>query len=362
MDKTLYGQTSMQSPQSRRTPDHFKGCLLGGAAGDALGYTVEFQSLEEIRRSYGQDGIQHYPATGGIISDDTQMTLFTAEGLLRAKTRWSHKGIVHIQSVVHRAYIRWLYTQGESPTVAGLSQGKPYQGWLIEIKEFHVRRAPGLTCLAALRSTPLGHNAVNDSKGCGGVMRVAPCGLFFDSERAFKIGCEAAAITHGHPTGILSSGFLAMVIALLVEGVSLLAAIQTTCQYLQAASTEYGETLTAVKKAVEYASSKEASAETVQELGAGWVAEEALAIGLYCALVAGEDFRAAVRLAVNHSGDSDSTGAIAGTLVGLLIGEKCIPAEYLEGLELADVIREVAQDLYRNFEEGEAWWNKYPGS
>ncbi len=96
----------------------YRGCLLGGAVGDALGASVEFLSLGEIRARFGAAGIRDYaPAYGriGAITDDTQMTLFTAEGLLRAHNRGTQKGIVHTPTVVHHAYLRWLETQSEAP-------------------------------------------------------------------------------------------------------------------------------------------------------------------------------------------------------------------------------------------------------
>jgi len=70
-------------------------------------------------------------------------------------------------------------------------------------------------------------------------------------------------------------------------------------------------------------------------LGEGWLAEEALAIAVYCALVA-EDFAHGVKLAVNHSGDSDSTRAMTGNILDALVGAAGIPQGWLERLELRD--------------------------
>src|SRR5713101_6709277 len=93
-----------------------RGSLLAGAVGDALGAPVEFMTLKQIRERVGPDGVTGYlPAydrSGGAITDDTQMTLFTAEGMIRALVRYSHRGILHPRSVVQRAYWRWLTTQG----------------------------------------------------------------------------------------------------------------------------------------------------------------------------------------------------------------------------------------------------------
>src|SRR5262245_59333263 len=202
--------------ESRRTLEHFTGCLLGGAAGDALGAPVEFHSIHLIRDKYGSAGITDYAAAygqRGAITDDTQMTLFTAEGLLRAIARQRHKGVCHPASVIHHAYIRWLRTQGERSR-SHFSQDE-MDGWLIGVKSLHSRRAPGNTCLSALRGEEMGEmqRPLNSSKGCGGVMRVAPVGLVAeDEEQAFSLGCEAAAIMHGYPSSYSSADSFAAII------------------------------------------------------------------------------------------------------------------------------------------------------
>ena len=184
--------------------DAIRGCMLGGAVGDALGAPIEFMSKTVILQKYGKDGVQDYVefADGtGAITDDTQMALFTAEGILRAYIRGHEKGICSPASVVKFAYQRWLKTQGYTPNV---SEDFLNSGWLIKEKQLFSSRAPGMTCLSALEENNL--HAKNNSKGCGTVMRLAPVGLFFDPESAYKYGCEFSAITHGHPTGITAGG------------------------------------------------------------------------------------------------------------------------------------------------------------
>lgn len=163
--------------------DKYSGCLFGGAVGDALGWPVEFLSMEEIRGKYGRDGILDFvEASGGIgaITDDTQMTLFTAEGLILAHRRELETHVpTQWESAVHRAYLRWLSTQGESvPRMVD-------EGWLLSVTGLHHRRAPGSTCLSALESGRMGtvDRPINDSKGCGGVMRAVPVGLFCAAQR-----------------------------------------------------------------------------------------------------------------------------------------------------------------------------------
>ena len=375
----------MQPPPSSPPagPDlrsRFRGCLLAGAAGDALGASVEFMSAAEIRRRFGPAGITRYaPAYGGLgrITDDTQMTLFTAEGLLRTYVRGCLRGVSSPSSVVARAYLRWLHTQGEGTAGDDLALQDP-PGWLIGQPALHSCRAPGNTCLSALRATRRpGEPARNDSKGCGGVMRVAPVGLFVHrSERpepvraAFELGTELAALTHGHPSGSLSAGVFAATLVSLLVGASLREALAAARVPLRA-SPDHEETLAALDAAERLAGSTVAPAEAIERLGQGWVGEEALAISVYCALVAG-DLEAGVVLAVNHGGDSDSTGAITGNLLGLVHGVETIPAEWLDPLELREVITEIADDLL----DFPGWplseyggdpdftartWKKYPG-
>jgi ADP-ribosylglycohydrolase len=350
------------------TPAHFRGCLLGGAVGDALGAPVEFSSISEIRQRYGPQGIADYDiAYGrrGAITDDTQMTLFTAEGLLRAHVRWHFKGICHTAAVVHHAYVRWLHTQGERSR-SPFSTDK-MDGWLIDIRELHECRAPGNTCLSALREPAMGtiERSLNNSKGCGGVMRVAPIGLLAgDEEAAFALGCEAAAITHGHPSGYYSAGCLAAIIRYLVEGRALPDAIESALEILErSANARHQECSTAVRRAVAlWRDARVApTPEAIAGLGGGWVGEEALAIALYCALHAENDFARGVLLAVNHSGDSDSTGAIAGNLLGLIVGIDRVPERWLDTLELRETIEAMANDLYIIFDDARAWSERYPG-
>lgn len=327
--------------------DRFAGCLLGGAVGDALGAPVEFLSDREIRERYGPGGIRDFSlAYGGIgaITDDTQMTLFTAEGLLRAWARQADRGLCNVSAVVHRAYLRWLKTQNVSaPDPYGIGNA---EGWLIEIKALHSRRGPGNTCLSALQSGRLGtlEEPLNNSKGCGGVMRSAPVGLIVsdDPEQAFRLGCEIAAITHGHPSGYLAAGYLAALIAWLVQGVSLPTAVDR-CGPLLNAWDGHEEVSAAVDAALEL-SRAGSGAEKLVKLGEGWVAEEALGMSLYCCLAA-DEFEDAVVLAVNHSGDSDSTGAIAGNILGTALGMTAIPKRWSDAVELREEILQVAQDI-----------------
>jgi ADP-ribosylglycohydrolase len=356
-----------------------RGSLLGGAIGDALGAPVEFLTLDRIRKQHGPAGVTGflpaYGRPGGAITDDTQMTLFTAEGLLRALVRDTHYGVVDVVGVVQRAYWRWLATQGES-WPDGTPSGPMLSGWLFEVEGLHARRAPGNTCLDALRSGRSGTVAqpLNNSKGCGAVMRSAPFGLIGQrSERAFDLGMRCGVLTHGHPSGYLSAGALASIVASLAEGGTLDDALDVAVAQLRD-HPGHAETLMAIEEARRLAALREPSPEQIERLGGGWVGHEALAIAVYCSLVV-DDPVEAILLAVNHSGDTDSTGSIAGNIVGAARGEGWIPGHLLADLELVDVIRRMADDLAAGFFEGaagsehgpmtpeiEAFISRYPGA
>ena len=346
-----------RAPSDLHLRGRFRGCLLGGAVGDALGAPVEFLALDEIVRAYGEPGIRDYaPAYGklGAITDDTQMTLFTAEAVLSAHLTSALQGrepdFFRAAAV---SYARWLMTQENSRLLSSACAGS---GWLLQQKRLFSRRAPGTTCLSALQSSRgKVTRAMNDSKGCGGVMRIAPLGMYYvhsfhrEHHRdrllssIFAAGEELAAITHGHPSGCLSAGVLAVIVSLLLAGGSLPDAIHTAKEELRQ-HPSHKETLAAIEKAEGLAKSSPRERNALRELGKGFVAEEALAMGLYCALSA-KDFEGGIILAVNHSGDSDSTGSITGNLLGAASGVEVIPDRWLAPLELRSTIEAIADDL-----------------
>jgi ADP-ribosylglycohydrolase len=346
----------------KKTRNYFRGCLIGGAVGDALGWLVEFNKLEEIKKNYGPKGITGFEScqnSKAEITDDTQMTLFTAEGLLRAEIRGREKGVCHAPSFVYRAYLRWLHTQNPhqqklEENIAG--------GWLIGLKELHARRAPGNTCLSALSGGTMGtlEKPVNYSKGCGGVMRAAPVGLFWSKDEAFRVACECAAITHGHPSGYLPAGVLAQIIACIIEGADMETAVFGALEELKYYQ-GHEETSSIILKAIELAKSNEAPEQAVKLLGEGWVGEEAIAISVYCGLKYSNDFKKAVCVAVNHDGDSDSTWAITGNMLGAYLGVQGIPEEWIEKVELAEVVTQVADDLLARYQDTREWRERYPG-
>lgn len=355
--------------------DRYRGCLIGGAAGDALGYPVEFMSLDEIIREYGESGITSYRLKNGIaeLSDDTQMTLFTATGILLGVTRASMRGISAAPwDYVRYSYKDWYRTQTERYPLKGY-----HYSWLNDVPDLFSRRAPGNTCLSALASDAIGtiEEPINSSKGCGGVMRVSPVGLYFgrkyDIDTADFIGAEVAALTHGHPLGYIPAAALTHIITLIVHhGCAIdeaVAAMRTAIWDQEYNSEAVGFFLSMIEKAVNLAYDRKIDdIRAISMIGGGWVAEEALAIAIFCSLRHSDDFGKAITAAVNHDGDSDSTGAITGNIVGAHLGLEGIPEEWIRNLELKDIIIEIADDLFHDChiskyrkEEDTEWKEKY---
>ena len=342
---------------NKRTIEHFKGCIIGGAIGDALGAPIEFMSIDQIRSEFGEMGLTDYSEVygrKGSITDDTQMTLFTTEGLILSKVRQEYQGDEGVISAGYHALLRWLYTQ-ETNLQNNLIQNHGtcsiVDGVLTGYKELFSLRAPGNSCLSSLKTGRIGTigNPINNSKGCGGVMRMAPVGLAYDdSEKAFHFGCKLAALTHGHPTGYLAAGTFAALISLIISGNSLAEAIDDSILVLKS-NKNHEETLRAIGNALHMVGKHTPGPEVIEDIGAGWIAEEALGISLYCSLVAENDFKKGVLLSVNHSGDSDSTGSITGNILGALYGIAVIPENWMSELELKDLIEETAGDLFDQF-------------
>lgn len=376
----------MREYEIRKTGSHLdavRGCMIGGAAGDALGYVVEFMGENQIFSIYGEKGIQDYrpdhAAGKALISDDTQMTLFTANDILYGQTGSALRGIggdPHIY--MGKCYGEWYKTQTMSfeECQREKQQGDVhYTTWLTDVPELFHRRAPGNTCMNALYSMLNEQPVHNNSKGCGGVMRVAPLGLAYPKMDPGDIAEEAALmaeVTHQHPLGYMPAAMLADLIQrivfirngrtlkeLVVESRNAMAEMYRGKPYIE-------EMLEIVDRAVRLAKNDLPDLNNIHALGEGWVAEEALAIAVYCALRHQGDFSAGIRAAVNHKGDSDSTGAIAGNILGAWLGFDAIDERWKTDLELYPVILEMADDLCHGchlseygHDQDEAWTRKY---
>lgn len=373
-----YGEK--EEERKRSVKDCIRGSLMAGAAGDALGYPVEFMSRNAILARYGDRGITEFKLDSdgkALVSDDTQMTLFTANGMLMGLTRGYMRGIGgDPKDYVDGAYIDWYYTQ----TVNKVSERDDFHyTWLRDLPELAHRRAPGITCLNACESLLAHRDVENNSKGCGGIMRVAPMGLFdasfkesggsgfyYKTVYLAEAGAHIARVTHLHPLGYLPAALMTLLLSRIVPLTpdevkeSIIDIINDGLDVMMnmysndyAKYKEYLRALTL--KAVNLAHSNISDIQAIMQLGEGWTAEEAWAISLYCVIRHVDNMKEAIIAAVNHDGDSDSTGSITGNIMGAIYGYEAIKRERLfcpygkkfeDTIELHNIILAIADDLY----------------
>lgn len=317
------------------------GCLLGGALGDAFGYPLEFKSSAQIREKFGEAGPAEPQETQGrlLVSDDTQMTLYTADGLLSAVAAEGHRNRARLLARIRQAYLAWFRTQRQEWTPGSTGVDQYRELWAV--------RAPGSTCLSALRAGARGtpEAPINDSKGSGAVVRAAPLGLFLaiDADEAFHLAHAAAALTHGHPAGRLSAAACASLLRDLLAETPMTAALTRMEARLQNAAGGQ-DVLAAVQAARVLAASDMPARDAIAKLGQGWTGDEALAIGLYAVLRA-DSFEEALRLAANHDGDSDTTASIAGQVWGVLYGVDVLGHGWIRRLDVLEPLCDVASRL-----------------
>ncbi|MFJ5548505.1 MULTISPECIES: ADP-ribosylglycohydrolase family protein [unclassified Streptomyces] len=366
----VWGRTEQQDFRSR-----VRGALLGGAIGDALGAPVAGLSLVGIREKHGLEGLTELaPAYGrrGSVTSPTQLTLFTVDGLIRAHVR-RDTGAWHPPTDVHRAYLRWAATQHDW----GPDERRKDNGWLAREEWLYARRGPDRACMTGFGDEILGtlEKPKNPTaRDAGATGRSAPFGLLVGWEPALvlQLAVECAAQSHGHPTAYLSAGAFAVIVHGLTRGDGLDAAVQRALGMLggrpghQPVTDALQRALGAVRQGLP-------SPKLVESLspGDGRDAEDALAVAVYCALVA-EDLRHGLRLAVNHGGDSTATGALCGALLGALHGETALPPAWLAELEGRATILELADDFAMEMTQGPAlhgptvtstgWLARYPRS
>lgn len=360
----------MENELQKRVKDCIRGSLMAGAAGDALGYPVEFMSRKAIFSHYGDKGIVQFKLDRNgkaLVSDDTQMTLFTANGLLTGLERGCEP-----EKYIADAYVDWYYTQ------TGIKGDTKACTWLRDLPEMAHQRAPGTTCMSACESMIRHENPQNHSKGCGGIMRVAPVGLLdaacrakegkglYSADRLAEAGATIAKATHLHPLGYLPSALMTLLLSRLVSispeeaKDSIVGIVEEALGTIMAMEGDkhtedknYLDSLT--KKAIQLSQSSVTDESAIRQLGEGWVAEESWAISLFCALRHIDSMKDAIIAAVNHDGDSDSTGSMTGNIMGAIYGYESLKQERLfcpagkefeDTIELSNIILALADDLY----------------
>lgn len=319
------------------TRDKIAGSLYGLALGDALGRPTEFMKLSEITRRYGRHGVMRLPAPA-LFTDDTQMTLAVARALGAA--RWL--GPNELVRTLTTEFLRWAV------------QDPP--------------RAPGITCMTAVRRLAVGRvrheswtKATVVSRGCGANMRVAPTALLPNMDDAVNISQLQAALTHGDPVALAATELTALAVRWAAEGADLteLPRMLLARCYTQrgvyrdrwlrdlarrwnitghdAAQISMGVAWVrlagVIQDVMRALADPYGSYDVCRTLGQAWTADEALACALYLTVRYGHTPAEAISMAARTNGDSDSIACITGAIVGAYHGENAWPVEWQQRIE-----------------------------
>lgn len=322
--------------------------LLAGALGDSMGADIEFlRSYFSIWWRFPRrvNRLARKTAPKGWFTDDTQMTLFTAEGLIDGlrSDDGTNLDVEELVKSVHSALLRWYETQIQK------RPSKKATG-LAALPEMYYSAAPGDTCMAALKAkTSLGEPARNDRKGCGTIMRVAPLAFSVPDTHLRDVAIKTSALTHGHPVAQLAASAWAELLAGVTKGEEVegcarnIAAAYSNLTHGNLDLSSEGQVVADVIDGA-LAAKRDRKPSTVSKLGEGWVADEALAIALY-SVVATDSFDDGLQCALRHAGDSDSTAAIAGNLLGLLYPDEVNAHPLLPKLGGREIIEDISTRL-----------------
>ncbi|MEV6835394.1 ADP-ribosylglycohydrolase family protein [Streptomyces sp. NPDC051133] len=362
----VWGRAEQQDYRGR-----VRGALLGVAVGDALGGPADALSLEEIRSTFGPEGLLDLAfghGRRGTVTHHTQLTLFSVDGLIRAQVR-RDTGAWHPPTDLHRAYRRGVATQRDW----GPDERRKDDGWLAREEWLYARRDPSRILFLGFGDDVMGTLEQPKNPGELGpeaVARSAPFGLLvgWEPQLVVQLAVECAAQTHGHPIAYLSAGAYAVIVHALARGDSLDGAVQKALALL-AARPGHQPVADALQHALGAVRQGMPSPTRVEELAGDGTADGLLAASVYCALV-GEDVRHGLCLAVNQSGPSAAAGALTGGLLGALHGETALPPAWLAELEGRPTILELADDFAMEMTQGPAlhgpagsspgWLARYP--
>ena len=333
----------------------YRGCLLGLAVGDAMGYTIDTKSWAEIQEDYGPNGLLGYDLVNGYadVTSYTQLAAFTCNGLLFGLTRGQMTGKM-------APFIKYIALSSCEWAASQRPFGRPTRNytWLPRREEICRRHCMDTRMLETLGRRNLGtlETPTNNYTGPYGLTGAIGVGLFYDEDRMDqweidRLGAEAVALTHGGPTAFLSGAVLAHIMSKLLRKPNaplkkvVMEAVEAMKEQFGHQYSQAYDIATLIRHAITYSETHGVRAvEVMERLGCDNAAQ-VLAGAIYTCLVCGEDFDRAMIVAVNHSGRSAAVGAIAGALLGAKMGVEALPEFYLESLESGPVLRELAQDL-----------------
>ena len=334
----------------------YRGCLLGMAVGDAMGYTVDSHTWKEIQEDYGPNGLLGYGTINGYaeITSYTQLAAFTIDGLLVGLTRGQMRGQM-------APFIQYIGMSSREWASSQRYWDRPGQThcWLLQQQEMCQHHCMDTRMLDTLSRKRLGtpEEPRNGCSGPQGLTSAIGVGLFFhpdrvDQQEIDRLGAESVALTHGNPEAFLTGGVVSHLISRLIQNPEA-DLKKLICQAMDALRDQFGheysqayEICNLLKMTLALSEGLYHDHVEIMERIHCETSEQVLAAALYACLIGGNDFDTSMIIAINHSGRSAAVGAITGAIQGIRLGEKALPDFYLDDLESAATLRELADDVY----------------
>lgn len=318
------------------TENTIEGCIYGMAVGDAWGHPTEFKTHEQILQSDAKRPKRL------VITDDTQMSLYNTEALKRLST-------------YKAGYLSDLATNSDK-------QDNVRKIFAEEHLKFQVdrdnNRAPGLTVMRALQDyresvqvTGLEGSSLNNSRGCGTVMRAPWIGLFNETrENIALLAILQSETTHGDGQAAICSAIAALAVRdlvnneLLIDQPSAKGRLLAIEAYAKQTAEFVGNICSTITESDSYKNDVKsfildyldslyletvnASEEDLNNpdfdickiFGQGWIANEALLCALAAFAIHQDNSYEGIRRLVRTNGDSDSIAAIGGAFFGVAHG------------------------------------------
>lgn len=299
------------------TQDRFRGCLLGLAAGDAVGTSVEFRARGTFEPVTGMTGGGPFDLAPGEWTDETSMALCLATSLLRCA------GFDPVDQMNH--YCKWQERGMFSST-----------GECIDV---------GMTVSAALAhfvetGEPFAGSTNPNSAGNASLTRLAPIPMYYHGNQGAIIhySAESSRTTHGAPECLDACRYLGLTIDRALAG-------SDKEQVL--AGCEPGVLLTGTIQNIADGSYRDKDEADIT--GSGHVVES-LQAALWC-FSRTDSYEEAILQATNLGDDTDTTAAICGQLAGAYYGCASIPGTWLSKMVMREKITEVADSLLEHTAE-----------
>ena len=322
----------------------YRGCLLGLAAGDALGQPADKLTWDQIREDFGPQGLMGYAGDAPRVTSHTQLCAFTANGLLLGQTRGQISGKM-APFARYMALSQKEWARAQRPHAAPPERTYCWVYWVDPLRRRACAdsRMPEMLACDHIGSPD---EPINSLDGSASLSAAVAVGLFGTDPA--RLGAEAVALTYGHSTAIVSGAIVAELICRAIHrrGASMASLLLESLEAVEARFSDRFPKTRTVAAAVRYAMDLAARPGNVMEQLVCQTAPQVLAGAAYTLMGCGDDFDAAMVTAVNHSGRSSAVAALVGAVLGAKLGEQNLPEFYVDGLEVLEPLRTLADDLY----------------